>query len=96
MRARVPVRLLKLLGSKGAMEILLILENGPRYFNELAENVRIGTRLISQRTLNRRLKELEGARLVTRKVLRDRPPRTLYQLSKTGRRTLDKVLSLEE
>jgi len=96
MRKKIPTRILRLLGSKGTMEILLELQESPKHFNELAESVRVSQRPISPRTLNRRLRELESAHLVSREVLPSRPPRTLYRISEKGTKTLNRVLGLQQ
>lgn len=69
---------------KGTLEILAMLENGPRYFNELAR-IKVGSKPINRRTLASRLRMLEREELVIRVVDNSRPPRVRYELTNRGR-----------
>ena len=70
------------LGKKWNLMILRTLnENGKKRFNELLNEVPG----ISSRTLSKRLKELEKAKLVDKKRFNEIPPRAEYALTGPGR-----------
>jgi DNA-binding HxlR family transcriptional regulator len=85
--------LLKLLAKKGSKEILLELRKEPRRFKELKELL---TPKINERTLARRLIELETAGLLSRKVSAKRPPSTIYELTERGKEALKLIIKLEK
>jgi DNA-binding HxlR family transcriptional regulator len=84
--------LLELLAKKGNKDILLALEKGPRRFTELLNSLEPR---IARRTLARRLRELEGFGVITRK-LPDEPPGVLYSLTKKGRERIKLIVELEK
>ncbi len=68
-------------GDKWSVLVIMMLENGPRRFNEIKRMV--GG--ISQRMLTLTLRGLERDGLVTRKVFPTIPPRVDYELTDLGR-----------
>lgn len=71
------------LGKKWALFIIAVLGNESRTrFNDLLRRLKG----ISPRTLTDRLKELEGLRLVDRKVFAEVPLRVEYSLTEDGKR----------
>jgi DNA-binding HxlR family transcriptional regulator len=72
--------LLSLIAKKWNGFILLSLREGERCFNELARSVPG----LSSRLLSVRIKELEAAGLVARKVHGDAPLRVRYELTDKG------------
>ncbi|MEM3827952.1 MAG: helix-turn-helix domain-containing protein [Conexivisphaerales archaeon] len=82
-----------MLAKKGCEEVLLALQKGPRKFNELEELL---TPKINRRTLARRLVELERAGLIARRVSPDRPPSTMYELTRKGKEVLRLIIKLEK
>jgi len=71
----------ELLGRKWTGYILWALQDGPRRFTEILESVPG----ITDRVLSLRLKELERARIVTRRQFQEIPPRVEYALTRQGR-----------
>jgi DNA-binding HxlR family transcriptional regulator len=72
--------LFSLLSRKWSGLVLLVLGDGPLFFNELLR----GTTGLSARVLSLRLKELEDAGLAARTVLSAAPVRVRYSLTKKG------------
>lgn len=72
---------LKVIGSKWTVLILRDLMEGTRRFGQLRDSLSG----ISPKTLSARLKELERARIVQRRVYPEVPPRVEYSLSARGR-----------
>lgn len=68
--------------------IVKVLMPGPRRFNELADELEV----VSDRVLSERLKELEQAGIVTRRVIPEPPIRVEYALTEKGR-ALDPILN---
>ena len=71
----------ELLGRRWAGAIVRVLLDGPRRYNE----VRGFIPDISDRMLSERLRELEEAGVLTRRVLPDAPVRVEYELTDKGR-----------
>jgi DNA-binding HxlR family transcriptional regulator len=70
-----------LIGKRWTALVVQSLEAGPRRYSELAEALS----QVSERMLIERLKELEGAGVVERRVIDDRPVRVEYRLTDKGR-----------
>ncbi|NJD51955.1 MAG: helix-turn-helix transcriptional regulator [Candidatus Methanoperedens sp.] len=69
------------LSEKGSIEILHCLEEGGTLrFNEIKQRL-AG---ISPRTLAKRLKQLEGIKLINRRAYAEIPPRVEYSLTERG------------
>jgi DNA-binding HxlR family transcriptional regulator len=68
--------------------IVQILLKGPRRYSELAAELEV----VTEGMLSQRLKELEGAGLVERRVIGDQPVRVEYHLTEKGR-ALSRVIS---
>ena len=72
---------IELLGKRWTGVVLYMLLEGPKRFNELLSDVHG----ISDRLLTERLRELEGAGLVERRVIPESPVRVEYALTDAGR-----------
>ncbi len=70
-----------LVGKRWTALIVQQLEGRPRRYSELADALD----QVSERMLIERLKELEGAGVVQRRVVDDRPVRVEYRLTDKGR-----------
>ena len=70
-----------LIGKRWTALVIQRLESGPQRYSELAQALV----QVSERMLIERLKELEGAGVVERRVLDDRPVRVEYRLTEKGR-----------
>ncbi|MEM2741928.1 MAG: helix-turn-helix domain-containing protein [Nitrososphaeria archaeon] len=73
---------LQLLSREGAIKILKQLNMGPCRFAKLKKFVR-------HTTLAKRLKELENAGLVRRRVTDSRPPTSVYEITEKGKEVLN-------
>jgi DNA-binding HxlR family transcriptional regulator len=75
-------RTLDLVGERWSLLILRdLLLNGPRRFQDFQESL-AG---VAPNTLSARLKDLEEARFITRKVYSEHPPRLEYHLTPKGK-----------
>ncbi|MES9993836.1 MAG: helix-turn-helix domain-containing protein [Candidatus Thiodiazotropha sp.] len=75
---------MRLIGGKWKASIIYHLKDRPVRFNDL-------TRMLggaSKRMVDQRLKELEGAGMVMRKVISERPVAVTYELTEFGRSAL--------
>jgi DNA-binding HxlR family transcriptional regulator len=70
-----------LIGKRWTALVIQRLEDGPQRYSELAEALS----QVSERMLIERLKELEGAGVVKRRVVDERPVRVEYRLTDKGR-----------
>ncbi len=70
-----------LIGKRWTALVIQRLQVGPQRYSELAEALN----QVSERMLIERLKELEGAGVVERRVIDDRPVRVEYRLTEKGR-----------
>lgn len=80
----------KVLQGKWAIVVLYHLSTGTKRFNELEKLIPDVTRTV----LTRQLRQLEGDKLINRKVFPEVPPHVEYSLSKLGhkfQRVLDEV-----
>jgi len=77
-------RAMRILGGKWTGSILWHLKDGPVRFNELARQLDGA----SKKMVNERLKELEQARLVRRKVVSTKPIAVTYEMTDFGRTAL--------
>ena len=82
------------ISKKSGNDILIILNDGPRRFNQLLKLVSPSEKKIRTRTLADRLKELEEGGLIIREIVKSRPPTTVYQLTEKGKKTTDLLLKL--
>ncbi len=80
----------RMLGDRWTLVILRDLADGPMRFSEL-ENSSEG---ISPRTLADRLRQMEGAGLISRESFREIPPRVEYSLTSKGAATLPVIDAL--
>ena len=71
--------------------IIKVLMPGPRRFSELSDELEV----VSDRVLSERLKELEQAGIVTRRVIPEPPIRVEYTLTEKGL-ALDPILTAIE
>ncbi|HMC06064.1 MAG TPA: winged helix-turn-helix transcriptional regulator [Solirubrobacterales bacterium] len=71
----------ELIGKRWSGAIVWALSERPHYFAELCQAVPG----LSDRLLSRRLRELEGERIVERSVYAGTPPRVSYALTEKGR-----------
>ncbi|HJZ49459.1 MAG TPA: helix-turn-helix domain-containing protein [Roseiflexaceae bacterium] len=69
-----------LLGKRWTGMIIFVLLAGPRRFSEIAEQIEV----VSDRMLSERLKELETAEIIERRVYPDTPVRVEYRLTEKG------------
>jgi DNA-binding HxlR family transcriptional regulator len=77
-----------LIGKRWTALVVQRLEEGPQRYSELAEALS----QVSERMLIERLKELEAAGVVKRRVVDQRPVRVEYRLTDKGR-ALSRVVS---
>jgi len=84
-------RAVELVGKRWTGAILLVLLAGPLRFSEIRELVPD----LSDRLLSERLKELEGAGLVERRVIGEMPVRVEYELTEKGRALEPSLRSLK-
>jgi len=91
--ANCPVRdVLSRVGDKWSVLTVVLLQDGPRRFNELRRSIDG----ISQRMLTLTLRALERDGLVTRTVTPTTPPRVDYALTDLGRTLLGPITALAE
>ena len=84
---------LNLIGNKWKFLIIRELLEGTKRFGELKKNIaRTKNQEISQNVLTSNLRELEEAKLITRTVYAEVPPRVEYSLTQLGE-GLSSVLS---
>ena len=76
---------MRLIGGKWKGSILWHLKDGPVRFNDLARQLGGA----SKKMVNQRLKEMEEAGLLERKVLSTRPIAVAYEITDFGRSALD-------
>ena len=76
---------MRLLGGKWKGSILWHLKDGPVRFNDLARQLGGA----SKKMVNQRLKEMEEAGLLERRVLSTRPIAVAYEITDFGRSALD-------
>lgn len=74
-------RAMDLLGKRWTGLIIRVLLGGPRRFKDLQEQMSE----VSDRLISERLKELEAAGILRRKVYNERPVRIEYELTEKGR-----------
>ncbi|MEN9938858.1 MAG: hypothetical protein RLZZ387_5437 [Chloroflexota bacterium] len=74
-------RAVEILGKRWTGIILRVLIAGPRRFGEIVEQIGV----VSDRVLSERLKELEAAGIVERRVHPETPVRIEYLLTEKGR-----------
>ena len=82
---------IELIGKRWSGAILLVLMDGPLHFSEIRDLVPD----ISDRLLSERLKELEGERIVERRVIEGAPVRVEYSLTQKGAALQPVVRSLK-
>ncbi len=85
---------LKLLGSRGTMDILCVFRCG----NPVVRFTQLSNMLghVSTKTLASRLRELEEEGVLTRTVFNEIPPRVEYSMTEKGRRLAEAVTPLIE
>ena len=82
---------MELLGKRWTGLIIKLLMEGPLRFNELAERLEV----VSDRMLAERLKELEHAGVVERRVFAEVPVRVEYSLTEKGHALTPVIESIE-
>ena len=82
---------MELLGKRWTGLIIKLLMEGPLRFNELAERLEV----VSDRMLAERLKELEHAGVVERRVFAEVPVRVEYSLTEKGHALAPVIESIE-
>jgi DNA-binding HxlR family transcriptional regulator len=82
----------ELIGRRWSGVIVRALLGGPRHFNALLALIPG----LSDRLLTERLRELEGAGVVARRVLAGRPVRVAYELTAAGRALGPVVIALAD
>lgn len=80
----------RLLGDRWTLVILRDLADGPMRFSEIETS----SEGISPRTLADRLRQMEGAGLISRESFREIPPRVQYALTPKGEATLPVIEAL--
>ncbi|MGY4688293.1 winged helix-turn-helix transcriptional regulator [Salibacterium sp. K-3] len=70
----------QLLGKRWIGIIIRVLEDGPKRFNEIAEQIPE----ISKKMLTERLREMEEEEVVQREVFPETPVRIMYSLTEKG------------
>ena len=85
-------RAIELIGKRWTGAILLVLLDGPLHFSGIRQLVPE----LSDRLLSERLKELEAAGIVDRRVIDGTPVRVEYRLTEKGRALEPALASLKE
>ena len=85
-------RAIELVGKRWTGAILLVLLDGPLHFSGIRQLVPE----LSDRLLSERLKELEAAGIVERRVIDGMPVRVEYRLTEKGRALEPALASLKE
>lgn len=81
---------------KYSKEALASLLEGEKGFREIMRLLASETPpSISTRTLSERLKDMETAGLVKRRILQKRPPTSIYSITEKGRRVLRLIGEIE-
>lgn len=87
---------LNLIGNKWKFLIIRELLDGTKRFGELKKNIgQTKNQEISQNVLTSNLRELEEAKLISRVVYAEVPPRVEYSLTKLGESLSDVLESLK-
>lgn len=87
---------LNLIGNKWKFLIIRDLLSGTKRFGELKKSIgATKNQSISQNVLTQNLRELEGAKLIKRKVYAEVPPRVEYSLTPLGMSLQQVLASLE-
>jgi DNA-binding HxlR family transcriptional regulator len=84
-------RAMEILGKRWTGLILKVLLEGPRRFNEIAEQIAV----VSDRMLSERLKELEAEGVIERRVYPETPVRIEYRLTEKGQDLAPVVEAIE-
>lgn len=84
-------RAVELIGRRWTGAIVRVLLHGPSRFNELLAAIPG----MSDRLLTERLRELEGAALITRRVEPGSPVRVIYALTCAGAELEEPIVALE-
>lgn len=85
-------RAVELIGKRWTGAILMVLMDGPLRFSEIGQLVPD----LSDRLLSERLKELENADIVERRVIDETPVRVEYALTERGRALQPAVHALKD
>jgi len=83
-------RVLTRVGDKWSVLVIVLLQLGPRRFNDIKRNIEG----ISQQMLTRTLRALERDGIVSRTILPSSPPQVEYALTKLGQSLSEPVLAL--
>lgn len=83
-------RVLTRVGDKWSVLVIVLLQLGPRRFNDIKRNIEG----ISQQMLTRTLRALERDGIVSRTILPGSPPQVEYALTKLGQSLSKPVLAL--
>jgi DNA-binding HxlR family transcriptional regulator len=83
-------RVLMRVGDKWSVLVIVLLQPGPRRFNDIKRNIEG----ISQQMLTRTLRALERDGIVARTILPSSPPQVEYALTKLGQSLSKPVLAL--
>ncbi len=83
---------MRVIGGKWKGTILWHLKDGPVRFNALTRQLEGA----SKKMITQRLKELESAGLITRKVINTKPFAVTYEITEEGKGTLHILESLKE
>lgn len=88
---------LNLIGNKWKILIIRDLLRGKMRFGELKKSISATkNQSISQKVLTQNLRELESAKLITRKVYAEVPPKVEYSLTKLGQSLQSVIEGLEK
>jgi DNA-binding HxlR family transcriptional regulator len=83
---------IELLGKKWTGLIIRVLLGGPRRFKDIKEQIPD----MSDRVLSERMKELEDAGILTRKVYPETPVRIEYELTHKGKSMESVIISIQQ
>lgn len=87
---------LNLIGNKWKILIIRDLLRGKQRFGELRKSISASkNQSISQKVLTQNLRELEEAKLISRKVYAEVPPKVEYSLTELGQSLKEVIESLE-
>jgi DNA-binding HxlR family transcriptional regulator len=83
---------LELIGKRWTGLVIMVLLDRPLRFNEIAEKLEV----VSDRMLSERLKELEAANVIERRVYPETPVRIEYRLTEKGQALAPVVAAISD
>ena len=81
---------------KWSNDILFSLNDGPKRYNQLMDLTGEEDKKINSRALANGLKQLEKEGLISREIINERPPTTLYKITSKGKKVLELLYKIEK